>query len=123
MCSLRSESTQCKLLSQHDLTLTQAVDIAKGMEAATRNTHELQGQASSVQAIKSFREKLAPKRSHSTVVVRPIMCHSNVILKMQCAINAIKRDTFQRFANLLKSHQCNQRVLAQNYKRGKLGTS
>ena len=53
VCGLKSESIQRKLLSQRDLTLTQAVDIAKGMEAATRDSHELQGQAPSIQAIHS----------------------------------------------------------------------
>jgi len=53
VCGLRSEPVQRKLLSQHELTLAQAVDIAKGMEAATRDSHELQGQAAAVRAIKS----------------------------------------------------------------------
>ena len=53
VCGLRSESVQRKLLSQRELTLAQAVDIAKGMEAATRDSHKLQGQAATIQAIKS----------------------------------------------------------------------
>ena len=53
VCGLKNESIQRKLLSQRKLTLTQAVDIAKGMEAATRDSHELQGQTPNIQAIQS----------------------------------------------------------------------
>ena len=41
VCGLRSEAIQRKLLSQRDLTLNQAVDIAKGTEAASRDSHQL----------------------------------------------------------------------------------
>jgi len=47
-CGLRSEAMQRKLFSQYELTLMQAADIAKGMEAATRDSHKLQGQAASI---------------------------------------------------------------------------
>ena len=53
VCGLKNESIQWKLLSQRELTLTQAVDIAKGMEAATQDSHELQGQTPNIQAIQS----------------------------------------------------------------------
>ena len=53
VCILKNELIQWKLLSQWELTLTQAVDIAKGMEAVTQDLHELQGQPPNIQAIQS----------------------------------------------------------------------
>ena len=51
VCGLRSESIQRKLLSQQELSLTQAIDMVKGMEAVARDTNELQGQTLNNQAI------------------------------------------------------------------------
>ena len=44
VCGMRSESIQWKLLSQRELSLTQAIDIAKEMEAVAWDSNELQGQ-------------------------------------------------------------------------------
>ena len=41
VCGLGSEATQKKLLSEADLTLARAVDIARSMEAAAQSTHSL----------------------------------------------------------------------------------
>ena len=70
VCGLHSESIQRRLLSQSDLTLAQAVEIAKGMEAATRDTQELQGQAPSIKAVQSSG---ATKKSSGTVPEK--QCH------------------------------------------------
>ena len=41
VCGLRNEATQCRLLTEHDLTYQNACDIAKGIEAADSNTISL----------------------------------------------------------------------------------
>ena len=41
VCGLRSETTQRRLLSEADLTLQKAVDLAQSMEAADKNTKSL----------------------------------------------------------------------------------
>ena len=43
VCGLRSESIQKNLLARADLTLTKAIEIAQGMEAAERNAQQLKG--------------------------------------------------------------------------------
>ena len=43
VCGLRSENIQKRLLSEADLTLTRAVEIAQGMEAAHQNTQLMKG--------------------------------------------------------------------------------
>ena len=43
VCGLRSESTQKRLLSEADLTLARAVEIAQSMEAAHKNAQALKG--------------------------------------------------------------------------------
>lgn len=43
VCGLRSESTQKRLLSEADLTLARAVEIAQSMEAAHKNAQALNG--------------------------------------------------------------------------------
>ena len=48
VCGLRSEQTQRKLLSEKDLTLARALDIAKAMEAAESWAKEMKGTLSSV---------------------------------------------------------------------------
>ena len=82
VCGLRSESIQRKLLSQRDLTLTQAVDIAKGMEAATRDSHELQGQVPNIQAVRS---SSATKKSSGSTQGKPCYrCGKKNHLPQQC---------------------------------------
>ena len=41
VCGLRNQATQCRLLTEHDLSYQKALDIAKGMEAAESNTISL----------------------------------------------------------------------------------
>ena len=41
VCGLRDEATQCRSLTEHDLTYQKSLDIAKGMEAADSNTISL----------------------------------------------------------------------------------
>ena len=41
VCGILCESTEKKLLSERDLTLDKAVDIAKGEEAAAKDAKEL----------------------------------------------------------------------------------
>ena len=43
VCGLRSENIQKRLLSEADLTLARAVEIAQGMEAAHQNTQLMKG--------------------------------------------------------------------------------
>ena len=53
VCGLRSEQIQRKLLTQAELTFSQAVDIAKAMEAAKHDIKQFQDQGTSIQAIQS----------------------------------------------------------------------
>ena len=46
VCGLRSETTQKRLLSEADLSLTKAVTIAQSMEAAEFKAKSLQGETS-----------------------------------------------------------------------------
>ena len=41
VCELRSETTQKQLLTEVDLTFKQAVEVAKGIEAADKNLSNL----------------------------------------------------------------------------------
>ena len=50
---LRSEQIQRKLLTQAELTFSQAVDMAQATEAAKRDTRQFQEQGTSIQAIQS----------------------------------------------------------------------
>ena len=43
VCGLRSESIQKKLLTEADLTLTKAINLSVGMEAADKNAKSLKG--------------------------------------------------------------------------------
>ena len=43
VCGFRSESIQRRLLAEKDLTLSKAVEIAQGMEAAENNAKSLKG--------------------------------------------------------------------------------
>ena len=56
MCGLRSDSIQGSLLSQKDLTLQKAVEIAQGMEAADRNAKSLKGTLSAVFKVHTQKE-------------------------------------------------------------------
>ena len=58
VCGLRSKSTQKRLLSEADLTLARAVEIAQSMEAAHKNAQALKGPELPVRRL----EKLLRKR-------------------------------------------------------------
>ena len=49
VCGLRSETIQKCLLTERNLTLASAIEMAQGMEAATRQSTELRSQAASGQ--------------------------------------------------------------------------
>ena len=49
VCGLRSETIQKRLLAEKNLTLASAIEMAQGMEAATRQSIELRSQAASGQ--------------------------------------------------------------------------
>ena len=53
MCGLRSEAMQKRLLTEEDLTLTKAVDLAQSMETAERTTKAFKGPEPSIRKIKS----------------------------------------------------------------------
>ncbi|MDD9817031.1 MAG: reverse transcriptase domain-containing protein, partial [Gammaproteobacteria bacterium] len=53
VCGLKSEATQRRLLSEPDLTLKRAIEVAQSMEAAERNTQQLKGGEASVNSIES----------------------------------------------------------------------
>ena len=83
MCVLRNEATQKHLLSKSDLTLPQAVEIAQSMEAAERNTQQLEWD-STAHSVKPVSER---KRSATAVVERTI-CLPSVGLRTPNVTNA-----------------------------------
>ena len=62
VCGLRSESAQKRLLSGAKLTLTKAMELSQGMEAAERNAKSLKGTEATIQKL-----SLLARRSASTV--------------------------------------------------------
>ena len=56
VCGLRSEQIQQKLFTQVELTIPQAVGIAKAMEVAKHDIKQFQDQGTSIQAIQSHPE-------------------------------------------------------------------
>ena len=53
VCGLRSESTQRRLLSEMDLSLTKAISIAQSMEAAESESHSLRAEKLSVHRVEN----------------------------------------------------------------------
>ena len=51
MCGLRNEAIQKKLLTEADLTLTRAVELSVGMEAAEKNAKSLKGTENAVNQV------------------------------------------------------------------------
>lgn len=51
VCGLRSEPIQKKLLTEADLTLTKAIDLSVGMEAADKNAKSLKGPDAAVNRV------------------------------------------------------------------------
>ncbi len=45
MCGFKAENVQKRLLTERDLTVTKAVELANGMEAAAADVRELNGRA------------------------------------------------------------------------------
>ena len=68
VCGLRSEQIQRKLLTQAELTFSQAVDIAKAMEVAKCDIKQFQDQGTSIQAIQSHP---AQSRGGATPQMKP----------------------------------------------------
>jgi len=56
VCGLKSEVTQRRLLSEPDLRLKRAIEVAQSMEAAERNTQQLKGGEASVNSSLLARE-------------------------------------------------------------------
>ena len=70
VCGLRSETTQKQLLSEADLSLTKAVTIAQGMEAAEFEAKSLQGEKTTVNNVKTTLSSTAYKEC-TTVKIFP----------------------------------------------------
>ena len=83
VCGLRSETIQKRLLAEKNLTLTSAIEIAQGMEAATRQSTELKLQAASgqpqnhdIQLLAKPTAKLRKKCYHCGRTGHlPLICH------------------------------------------------
>ena len=57
VCGLRNEATQKRLLTKSGLTFVNAVEIAKGMEAAEKNSQQLKGTEAQIQPVHGTREE------------------------------------------------------------------
>ena len=82
VCGLRSEQIQRKLLTQVELTFSQAVDMAKAMEAAKHDIKQFQDQGTSIQAIQSHPSQ---SRGGATPQMKPCShCGRTNHLPSQC---------------------------------------
>ena len=51
VCGLRDEGVQRRLLTEPELTLAKAIELAQGMETAARDTQEMKGAAMAIKAV------------------------------------------------------------------------
>ena len=64
VCGLRSEAIQRRLLSEKDLTLESAYDIAHGLETASQHASELQASAKTAAPSAGGVQRVAPRKPH-----------------------------------------------------------
>ena len=79
MCGIRSEAIQRSLLTEKDLTLTCAIEVAQGMEAAENNAKSLKGHSADspmqrmIHAQRGAASNGPDKKQGSTTFAKP--CH------------------------------------------------
>ena len=89
VCGLRNESVQRRLLAESDLTLSRALELAQGMEAAERNAKSLKGTETVV-------HKVTAKRVSQVACYRCGLSNhepKNCRFRNAICASAIKRDT------------------------------
>ena len=92
MCGLHNEATQCKLLTEHDLTYQKALEIAKGMEAADSNTISLKTREPSINLIRLLIESHRDRREKPvTAVVKQAIFQINAGLRMHIVMLVARR--------------------------------
>ena len=106
VCGIRSESIQCSLLTEKDLSFARATELAQGMEAAKKNAHSFKGTEVPIQKI---RQSATPSgtacRQNPAIsgnpcyigVARRIIQQQIVALKMLCVIITKRRVIWQKF--------------------------
>ena len=87
-----NEATQCRLLTEHDLTYQKALDIAKGTEAADSNTILKTREP----PINNVLHQASPEQRGKTVtaVVKQDISRINGILKMHIVMLVAKKGIF-----------------------------
>jgi len=76
VCGLRSETVQRRLLSEKDLTLQKAYDLAHSLETASRRASELQATAKIAAAqVPKEVQRVAPRRPGGAVGSPPQCCY------------------------------------------------
>ena len=91
VCGLRNEATQRKLLTEHDLTYHEALEIAKGMEAADSNTISLKTWEPSVNKVLH--------RASLTAVVKQAIFKISAVSRMHIVMLAARRGILLRCAS------------------------
>ena len=111
VCGLHSESIQKRLLSEADLTLAQAVEIAQSMEAADKNAQGLKGLELPVRQLEKLprgrgevkRKARGQGGSLATIVAKGGINHTSVASRKPPAVSARKEGTLQRCVALLET--------------------
>ena len=75
VCGLRSEIVQRRLLSEKDLTLQKAYDLAHSLETASRRASELQASAKATTQVSKDIQRVAPGRPTNAGVSPPQCCY------------------------------------------------
>ena len=75
VCGLRSEATQKRLLTEPDLTLDRALELAQGMEAASHNAKCLQNPETAIKALRKPEPTKSRRRLAQPVSAKLPPCH------------------------------------------------
>lgn len=98
VCGLRNEGIQRRLLAESDLTLTRALELAQGMEAAEKNAKSLKGTVPAVHNVNTGVKRPQCSQRATDAAVQ-IMKQKTVVFAMLSAISAIKRGISRPFAD------------------------
>ena len=93
VCGMQSESIQRRLLTEADLTLTRAVTLAQGMEAATKNTQSLKIQEAAVQQVSKHMynwQNKSGKGQPGGNSIRPVMLWVNPVIGVAAVITPLQ---------------------------------
>ena len=102
VCGIRNEGIQRSLLTEKNLTLARAIELAQGMEMAEKNVQSFKGTEAPIQKIRQSVTPLAgnPQQFQISLaidVVRRITQQQIIVLKRLFVIFAKRRVMWQKF--------------------------